>query len=63
MADQELQELLTEFKNLAESEHHSFLNTIVNNEENSNIIFAALALFEVKPSFKLYTYVINQVGV
>ena len=60
MADQELQELLTEFKNLAESEHHSFLNTIVNNEENSNIIFAALALFEVKPT---YTYVINQVGV
>ena len=52
MADQELLELLTEFKNLAESEHHSFLNTIVNNEENSNIIFAALALFEVKPSFK-----------
>lgn len=50
MADQELRELLTEFKNLAESEHHSFLNTIVNNVTHANIIFGALILFEVTTS-------------
>jgi len=49
MADQELRELLTEFKNLAESEHHSFLNTIVNNVTHANIIFGALILFEDRP--------------
>ena len=47
MADQELRELLTEFQNLAESEHHSFISTIVNNFNYSNTIFAALVLFEV----------------
>lgn len=48
MADQELRELLTEFQNLAESEHHSFISTIVNNFNYSNTIFAALILFEVR---------------
>ena len=47
MADQDLRELLTEFKNLAESEHHSFLNTIVNNFSHASTIFGALLLFEV----------------
>ena len=50
MADQDLRELLTEFKNLAESEHHSFLSTIVNGEDATNTIFAALVLFEVRES-------------
>jgi len=49
MADQELRELLTEFQNLAESEHHSFISTIVNNFNYSNTIFAALVLFEDRP--------------
>ena len=48
MADQDLRELLTEFKNMAESEHHSFLNTIVNNFSHANTIFGALILFEVR---------------
>ena len=47
MADQDLRELLTEFKNMAESEHHSFLNTIVNNFSHANTIYGALVLFEV----------------
>ena len=47
MADQELREILTEFQNLAESEHHSFLSTIVHNFSYSNSIFGALVLFEV----------------
>jgi len=52
MADQDLRELLTEFKNMAESEHHSFLNTIVNNFSHANTIYGALVLFEdrSKPS-------------
>lgn len=52
MADQDLRELLTEFQNLVESEHHSFLSTIVNNFSYSNTIFGALILFEdrLKPS-------------
>jgi len=49
MADQDLSELLTEFKNLAESEHHSFLNTIVNNLSHASTIFGALTLFEDRP--------------
>ena len=48
MADQDLSELLTEFKNLAESEHHSFLNTIVNNLSHASTISGALTLFEVE---------------
>jgi len=49
MADQDLRELLTEFKNLAESEHHSFLNTLVNNFSHASTIFGALILFEDRP--------------
>jgi len=49
MADVELRELLTEFQNLAESEHHSFLNTVVNNFSYSSTIFGALILFEDRP--------------
>lgn len=49
MAEQELRELLTEFQTLPQSEHHSFLSTIVNNFSYSNTIFAALVQFEDRP--------------
>ena len=48
MADQNLSELLTEFQNLAESEHHGYIDSIVSRPENATTIFAALTFFEVK---------------
>ena len=47
MADQNLSELLTEFQNLAESEHHAYIDTIVSRHDNASTIFAALSFFEV----------------
>ena len=47
MADQNLSELLTEFQNLAESEHHAYIDTIVSTHDNASTIFAALSFFEV----------------
>ena len=48
-ADQNLSELLTEYKNLAESdqENQNFIGSIINNAENAAIIFGALSHFEV----------------
>jgi len=48
MADQNLSELLTEFQNLAESEHHGYIDSIVSRPENATTIFAALTFFEEK---------------
>ena len=62
MADQDLRELLTEFKNLAESEHHSFLNTLVNNFSHASTIFGALILFEVLLRLTNHTYFLNFSG-
>ena len=47
MADRKLGDLLTEFQNLAESEHHGHIDTIVSRHDNRTTIFAALTLFEV----------------
>ena len=47
MADRKLGELLTEFQNLAESEHQAGVDTIVSRHENKTTIFSALALLEV----------------
>ena len=51
--DHSLSELLTEYKNLAESdqENQSFIGSIIKTE-NAAIIFAALSLFEVKTLVK-----------
>jgi len=49
MVDSDLKELLTDFQNLAESEHHSFLTSIVNNFSYAATIFGALTLFEERP--------------
>jgi len=49
MADQNLSELLTEFQNLAESEHHAYIDTIVSRHDNASTIFAALSFFEDRP--------------
>ena len=47
MADQNLRDLITDFQNLAESEHHGFIENIVSRTENAVTIFASLSLFEV----------------
>ena len=51
--DHSLSELLTEYKNLAESdqENQNFIGSIIKTE-NAAIIFAALSLFEVKTLLK-----------
>ena len=51
--DHGLSELLTEYRNLAESdqENHNFLGSIIKTE-NAAVIFAALSLFEVKLNSK-----------
>jgi len=48
MADQNLRDLITDFQNLAESEHHGFIENIVSRTENAVTIFASLSLFEDK---------------
>ena len=49
--DQSLSELLTEYKDLAESdqENQNFIGSIINKTENAAIIFGALSHFEVSP--------------
>ena len=52
--DHSLSELLTEYKNLAESdqENQNYIGSIIKTE-NAAIIFGALSLFEVKLDDKL----------
>ena len=47
--DQNLSELLTEYRNLAESdqENQNFIGSIINKTDNAAIIFGALSQFEV----------------
>ena len=47
--DHNLTELLTEYRNLAESdqENQNFIGSIINKPENAAVIFGALSLFEV----------------
>ena len=47
MADHNLNDLLTDFQNLAEAEHHGFIETIISRPDNAATIFAALTFFEV----------------
>ena len=47
MADHNLNDLLTDFQNLAEAEHHGFIETIISRPGNAAAIFAALTFFEV----------------
>lgn len=51
MADQDLKEVLTDYQNLAESEHHSFLSSLVNNYSFANTVFGALQLFEERTKY------------
>ena len=53
MADQNLRDLITDFQNLAESEHHGFIENIVSRTENAVTIFASLSLFEVGCCLKI----------
>ena len=52
MADHNLDDLLTDFQNLAEAEHHGFIESLISRHDNAATIFAALAFFEV---CQLYT--------
>ena len=47
--DHNLTELLTEYRNLAESdqENQNFIGSIINKPENAAVIFGALSQFEV----------------
>ena len=47
--DLNLNELLTEYKDLAESdqENQNFIGSIINKTENAAVIFSALSQFEV----------------
>lgn len=58
MADHNLNDLLTDFQNLAEAEHHGFIDRLISRHDNAATIFAALAFFEVcQLEFVfLYTY-------
>ena len=47
MADHNLNDLLTDFQNLAEAEHHGFIDRLISRHDNAATIFAALAFFEV----------------
>ena len=47
MAEQDLKDVLTEYQNLAESEHHGFLNSQVNSYSFANTVFQSLQLYEV----------------
>jgi len=51
MAEQDLKDVLTEYQNLAESEHHGFLNSQVNSYSFVSTVFQSLQLYEdrVKP--------------
>ena len=48
--DLNLNELLTEYKDLAESdqENQNFIGSIINKTENAAVIFGALSQFEVQ---------------
>jgi len=46
MAEQDVNEVLIDYQNLAESEHHSFLTSLVNNYIFANNVFNVLQLFE-----------------
>ena len=47
MADHNLNDLLTDFQNLAEAEHHGFIESLISRHDNAATIFAALTYFEV----------------
>lgn len=51
--DLNLNELLTEYKDLAESdqENQNFIGSIINKTENAAVIFGALSQFEVCQQF------------
>jgi hypothetical protein len=46
MVEDELVEMLTEYKTMAESEHNSFVSTLVNNSSFSSVVFNSLQGFE-----------------
>lgn len=47
MVEDELVEILTEYKTIAESEHNSFVSTLVNNPNFAQVVFNSLQGFEV----------------
>ena len=48
MADQELSEILSEYSNLAESEHQSFVSALIHSQNFAATVFSALQIYEVK---------------
>lgn len=49
MADQELSEILSEYSNLAESEHQSFVATLIHSQNFAATVFSALQIYEDRP--------------
>lgn len=49
MADQELSEILSEYQNLAESEHQSFVAGLVHSSTFAATVFSALQIYEDRP--------------
>ena len=47
MADQELSEILCEYQNLAESEHQSFVASLLHSQNFAATVFSALQIYEV----------------
>ncbi len=47
MADQELAEILSEYQNLAESEHQSFVSGLLHSATFAATVFSALQIYEV----------------
>jgi hypothetical protein len=48
MADQELAEILSEYQNLAESEHQSFVSGLLHSATFAATVFSALQIYEVR---------------
>ena len=59
MADHNLNDLLTDFQNLAEAEHHGFIDRLISRHDNAATIFAALAFFEVCQLEFVFLYILH----